>query len=195
MAETVRYSGTHEQLRKLLWAFVGAMSGRSGNFAPYVRGIKMRVGVVALDAIQTAFVAKAAGGSGDDGISWQALQKSTIAARRIGEGDVADLKAIGITKRKYGYGARKQSGKDLDVKGRLKRGFLTAEQDKRWRQIFGSRKASMMARHGMSEEAAAGRAAQIAWTILKAEGAKTRLEILAIARSRLGVTRADYWRR
>jgi len=143
-----------------------------------VRGIKLRVGMVALDCVQEAFIAKAAGGTGDDGITWPPLKKETIANRRVGAGDVADLKSMGITKRKYGYGARRQGSGDLDAKGRLKRGFLTAAEDARWKKIFASRKAQMMGKHGMSEGEASARAAQIAWAVLKSEGAKTKLDVL-----------------
>lgn len=162
---TVTYHGTQQDLRQLLTSFIAAMSTDGGDFAPYVRGIKLRVGMVALACVQEAFVAKASGGAGEDGITWAPLTKETIAARPLGSGDKKLMK---------GYGA--QNG--YDVLGRIKRGFLTPAQDKRWRQIFGTRKAQFMARHGMSEEAAAGRAAEIAWATLKAEGAKTKLDVL-----------------
>jgi hypothetical protein len=186
MAQQITFNGTHEELRRLLYSFVASLSGRTGAYAPYVRGIKLRVGMTALACVQEAFVVKADGGVGDDGISWEPLKKATIAARRIGPGDVPGLKALGITKRQFGYGARRQGQGDLDVKGRLKRGFLTQAEDKRWKMIFATRKMAMMARHGMSEEAAAGRAAQIAWATLKAEGAKTRLEVLGNRHVQIG---------
>ena len=178
MAQQITFRGTHEELRRLLYAFVGAMSGRSGAYAPYVRGIKLRVGMVALACVAEAFVEKSAGGVGSDGIQWAPLKKATIAARRVGPEDAASMKSLGITKRQFGYGARRQGAGDLDKRGRLMRGFLTDAENKRWKMIFATRKMSMMARHGMSEEAAAGRAAQIAWATLKAEGAKTKLEVL-----------------
>lgn len=178
MESHINYRGSREELRTLLRSFVASLSGQSGEFAPYVRGIKLRVGLVALSCIQESFLAKSAGGAGEDGIQWDPLKKATIAARRVGPGDIAGLKSQGITKRKFGFGARKQGASDLDSAGRLKRGFLTAAQDKRWRTIFATRKASLMAAHGMGEEAASARAGQIAWATLKAEGAKTKLDVL-----------------
>lgn len=178
MAKFITFNGTHKELQRLLYAFIGSISGRTGAYAPYVRGIKLRVGMVALKCIQEAFIEKASGGVGSDGVQWVPLKKETIASRRIGAGDVLPLKNLGITKRKFGYGARKQSGRDLDIKGRLKRAFLTDAQDRRWRLIFATRKRQMMAQFGMSDEASSARAAQIAWSMLKAEGAKTKLEVL-----------------
>ncbi len=165
MSNTIEFKGSREDLRRLLTEFVHSISGSSGAFAPYVRGIKIRAGMVALAAIQEAFLVKSMGGTDEAGIKWKPLSKYTIARRRLGPGDKALMK---------GYGA--QNGKD--VLGRIKRGFLTPAQDLRWRQIYGTRKASMMVKHGMGEREAGERAAQIAWATLKSEGAKTKLDVL-----------------
>jgi hypothetical protein len=173
MPSQIQYRGTSEQLRRTILSFIASLSGRAGHFAPYVRGIKLRVGMVVLSRIQEAFVAKSLGGVGEDGIAWPALKKQTIANRPLGPGDKSLMR---------GYGAH--NGRD--VLGRIKRGFLTPEQDKRWRKIFGSRKAMLMAKHGMDAGAASARAAQIAWATLKAEGAKTKLEVLGNRRVLIG---------
>lgn len=188
MSEEIDFGGTRNRLRRLLWSFLLGLSGQAdaGEFAPHIRGIKLRIGMVALSCVQEAFIAKASGGSDEAGIQWEALKPQTIANRPIGQGDAANLKARGITKRKYGYGARRQSGADLDALGRLKRGFLTDAQDKRWRRIFAQKKSELRTRHGMSDEAASARAAQTAWAVLKAEGAKTRLDVLGSRNVQIG---------
>ena len=186
MSRQIHYAGTRAQLYRLIHDFIGGFSSAGGQFAPYVAGIKLRVGMVALACVQEDFVQKANGGAGEDGIQWPALKKETIANRPIGTGDVAGLKTQGITKRSQGSGARRQGPDSLDKLGRLKRGFLTAEQDKRWRMLFATRKAQLMAKHGLSEGAAAGRAASIAWSILKSEGAKTKLEVLGNRKVQIG---------
>jgi hypothetical protein len=186
MSKEISFDGTREQLRKLLWSFLGSIGGGSGPFVPQVRGIKLRVGMIALACVQEAFIEKASGGTGEDGIQWPPLKKQTIANRRVGDSDIASMKSQGITKRQSGYGARKQGAGDLDSKGRLKRGFLTDAEDKRWKKIFASRKAQMMGKHGMSEGAASARAAQIAWAVLKSEGAKTKLEVLGNRKVMIG---------
>lgn len=169
----IYFNGTREDLRRLLSSFIASMSGDAGEFEPYVRGIKLRVGMVALSCIQEAFLQKSAGNVGDDGIKWAPLSKYTIARRKLGPQDKALLK---------GYGA--QNGRD--VLGRVKRGFLTPAQDERWRKIYGSRKAMFMAKHGLDEAAASEHAAQIAWATLKAEGAKTKLEALGSRKVEIG---------
>lgn len=187
MSKEINFDGTREELRRLLWSFLSSLaSPPQGNLAPFVSGVKLRIGMVALACVQESFITKASGGTGEDGIQWQPLTKQTIANRPIGEGDIAGLKAVGVTKRKYGYGARRQSGRDLDVKGRLKRGFLTAAEDARWRRIFSQNKVMMMVKHGMGNEAASARAAQIAWATLKAEGAKTKLDVLGNRNVQIG---------
>lgn len=186
MSNVLRYSGTNAQARNMINRFVGALAGRSGDYSQLVRGVKLRVGMVALACIQEAFLAKAAGGTGEDGIAWAALKKSTIANRRVGPGDIPGLKAAGITKRKFGFGARRQGAGDLDSSGRLKRGFLTDAQNKRWKMIFATRLTQFMARHGMGHAAAAARAGAIAWATLKAEGAKTKLEVLGNRKVMIG---------
>lgn len=165
MAHEVHYRGSREDVRKMILSFIASMSSDGGDYMPYVRGIKLRVGMVALACIQEAFIDKAKGESSEDGITWNPLTKQTVANRALGPGDRGLMK---------GYGAH--NGRD--IKGRIKRGFLTPAEDKRWRMIFATRRNWLIAKHGMSEEAASGRAAQIAWATLKAEGAKTKLDVL-----------------
>lgn len=180
MSKEIDFHGRRDELRRLLWSFLLGLAGRAeqGAFAPHISGIKLRIGMVALSCVQEAFITKAAGGADEAGIQWEALKPQTIANRPIGEGDIASLKAGGITKRKYGFGARRQGAGDLDTLGRLKRGFLTAAQDKKWRRIFATKKAELQTRWGMGDAAASARAAQSAWATLKAEGAKTKLDVL-----------------
>jgi hypothetical protein len=55
--------------------------------------------------------------------------------------------------------------------------LLTPEQNRRWKGIFASRFAKMMAQ-GMPAGEAKATAAKIAWAILKSEGARTKLDVL-----------------
>lgn len=106
--------------------------------------------------IQQAFIVKSRGGTGDDGIRWTPMKPASIAQRRTTAGE---RKQLGIT-------------------GKRTRGLLTPAQDKRWRQIFAQKKALFMAKFGLGAQEAAGKAAAIAWTILKSEGAQTKLGLL-----------------
>lgn len=138
-------------LRRLSAALAG--TGSSAGVSRAVRAILIRGAVALLSRVQQAFVVKARGGVGDDGIRWPRLSRKTIAARRTTR---AERKALGVG-------------------GRRTRGLLTPAQDKRWRGIFASTLAHMNAR-GVAGGAA--RAAAIAWATLKREGAKTKLDVL-----------------
>ena len=156
----VSYSGSRADLRALLRKLPAILSGAVGDPYGVARGLQLRLGVALLSKVQQAFLVKSRGGTGDDGIKWAPLKRETIAQRRVGKGD---LSAIGI--------------KGASAKGRV-RGLLTPAQDKKWRGIFAREKARLMAKFGMAPGAAAGLAAKLAWGILKAEGAQTKLQVL-----------------
>lgn len=113
-----------------------------------------------LSKIQEAFIVKSRGGTDAAGIKWEPLKRETIARRRIGPGDLA---AIGV--------------KGAKIPANRTRGLLTPKEDRTWRSIFASRLAAFRAR-GFVEGEARSRAAQIAWATLKAQGAKTKLDVL-----------------
>src|ERR1700682_4085786 len=93
---------THQEIRALIWGLVTGLSGRSGDHSALVNGIKLRVGLVALQLISQAYEAKSNRETGEDGIQWAELSPQTIANRRLGAEDVHMLKDLGITKRKHG---------------------------------------------------------------------------------------------
>lgn len=127
--------------------------------APAPPGLAVRVllpaALVLLSKIQQAFLAKSRRQPSEDGIVWAELSPKTIAARRTTR---AELKSLGVG-------------------GKRVRGLLTPAEDKRWRGIFSSRLAAFRAQ-GMGEGEARARAAANAWAILKAQGAKTKLQVL-----------------
>src|ERR1043165_2107134 len=167
---TVAYQGSPEVARQVLADLLNSLAGRSTVYADLATGIKLRIGMVALSCVQEAFVVKANGGTGDDGITWPALQKSTIAQRPVSlSGPLSDAALL----RSHG----------IKNYGKLERGLLSPEQNKRWRMLFATRKSWLRATHGMGEAEASSRAAQIAWATLKAEGAKTKLEVLGDRKS------------
>lgn len=154
MSAQVTYHGTRAELKAVLAQLPAMLAGKVPDKWQVVDGIAARIGVAALSAIQQDFLVKSRGGTGRDGIRWEPLKRSTIARRPVTPGE---KKALGIT-------------------GPRTRGLLTPAQDKRWRQIYGTRLARL--RLHMSEGEARARAAQIAWAVLKSEGAKTKIEVL-----------------
>ncbi len=134
---------------------VAQITGREAPAPAVVEDVMLPAAVTLLSRVQLAFIDKADGRTGDDGITWKPLKRSTIAGRRTTRGE---LKSLGIT-------------------GKRERGFLTPAENRRWKDIFGTRTAHFMAM-GMDKTAAMGKAAAIAWATLKREGAKTKLEVL-----------------
>lgn len=155
----LEFHGTRGDLARLLGAIPTAMGGSGDPYAVAV-AIQLRAGVSLLSQIQQAFVVKSRGGTGSDGVKWKPLKPATIAQRRIGKGDLA---AIGVRGTKI-------------PKNRV-RGLLTPAQDRRWRQVYGTRLARFMA-SGMSGNEARAAAARIAWAVVKSEGAQTKLQVL-----------------
>lgn len=157
MAEhTIYFDGTRAELHQLLRAFPAIVAGSAPDPMGIAKGIQLRVGVALLSKIQQAFIVKSRGGVGEDGIQWPALKRSTVAQRRT---SASERKELGLT-------------------GQRTRGLLTPAQDKRWRALFAATKNQLMAKFGLSPQAAGARAAQMAWAVLKAEGAQTKLDTL-----------------
>ncbi len=147
----IHFAGTLPEFDRDLRSILAALAGTDARAAQVARGLALRVGVATLSQVQQAFIIKSRGGTGSDGITWPPLARSTIAARRT---TPAERRAAGVGSKRV-------------------RGLLTPAQDKRWRQIYASRLARL--RLTLGEAAARARAAQIAWAVLKSEGAQTRL--------------------
>lgn len=152
---TCIYHGNRSGFFQLVNQLASGVAGQGPLAGEITRGIQMRMGVALLSKVQQAFIVKSRGGVGSDGIRWKPLSPRTIAARRVSATEKRTL-AIG---------------------GRRERGMLTPAQNQRWKSIFGSRLARLMAQ-GMNEAAAKTLAAKIAWAVLKQEGAQTKLQVL-----------------
>lgn len=160
----VYFHGGRTEARRLIRGVVAALSGREVDRSFVARGVFLTLGFAALTSIQKDFLVKSRGGVGADGVKWPPLSKEYLAyQRRFEKGEKKALKAAaGIGKEsRFGVGGNK--------------GILTAEQRKRWKQIFGTRFQRFAASGG--EKEAASKAAAIAWATIKAEGAKTMLEV------------------
>lgn len=153
---SAQFVGTRANLTALLRSAVRIFAGVEADSFDIAKGVQLRIGVALLSKIQQSFIVKSRGGTDEAGIKWQPLKRETIAQRRT------------TTKEKFGF----------RIQGKRVRGLLTPAQDRLWRKIFGSRKALFMSKFGLGEKEASARAAKIAWAILKAQGAKTKLEVL-----------------
>jgi hypothetical protein len=148
---TVEFSGTKEDLLRLLRDLPHAMAGRASTArgAEIARQVAEVVGVEALSIVKEAYVAKSRHGADEAGLSWQPLSPYTVAYKRRHPKLAA--------RRKYAAKA-----------GRVRRPLLSAAQDRAWRRIF----AAAVAR----SKKPPAEAARIAWAAVKAMGGKTVLE-------------------
>lgn len=155
----IYFQGGKSEARKVVSTFVAALGGATNELSGLAQGVYTALGFAALSDIKADFVRKARGQTGEDGNSWPRLSPKTLAySRRFGPGEQSRLK------KSAGLG-----------RGNNNRGLLSAAQDKRWKQIYGTRLARFAA--SMPMAAAKAKAAQVAWATLKAEGAKTKLEV------------------
>lgn len=114
-----------------------------------------------MSKIHEAFMIKSEGGADETGESWKELKRETIAQRPLSRGEIGKLNV---------------GGRGSKAFKRRERGLLTPEQNKIWSAIFASTTARL--RPTLGEAEAKKQAAELAWGILKARGAQTKLEVL-----------------
>lgn len=160
--ETVTFNGARNEAARIIRALLASLTGRARVEA--ARGVFIAIGIATLSEVHQDFIVKARGGAGADGTVWKRLSPKTLAySRRFGPGEQSALKkAAGL-----GRANRLAPGG--------KSGLLTVAQLKEWRKIYASRLAKFAATMPLSE--AKAKAAAIAWAVMKAKGAKTKLEV------------------
>lgn len=138
-------------------AFARSLPGLLSGSVPEPTGVLARclrvVGVEALSILRQAFVDKARGGADESGLTWAPLAPATVAYGRRHPGLAA---------------ARTRAGKA----GRAGRPLLTAAQDRLWRGVF-ARTLARQKGAGLAPDQ--GKAAALAWALVKAAGGRTVL--------------------
>ncbi len=81
----VTFNGTAQQAAATLSRLPGILAGTAPDPQGIARGLQLRLGTALLSKVQQAFVTKARGGTGSDGIRWQPLKQETIDRRRVGK--------------------------------------------------------------------------------------------------------------
>jgi hypothetical protein len=159
MTERIYLKASRSEGVAMIRDFVAAITGAPNRFSYAAESVMTAIGFAALGDIHQDFVRKARGGVGEDGVRWPPLSPKTLAySRRFGSGEKSRLKkAAGLGR------ANNQ------------RGLLTAQQNKRWKRVYGQSLARFAA--SMDIGSAKARAAQVAWATLKKEGARTKLEV------------------
>lgn len=143
------------ELGKLQDVLVGRATDRLGIRGVFLANYTREM----FKQIHRAFRQKSAGGSDELGDRWKPLKPETIARRPITRGQRTKL------------GLKSRSGG---------RGLLTKKEDRLWRGVFWHNFSRLRA--DLGEGAAKAKAAQIAWGVLKARGAKTRIGTLGARR-------------
>lgn len=93
---TVIFHGSSGELRELLRRVPSIFAGTTPDPIGIAQGLQLRLGVALLSKIQGDFITKSRGGTGEDGIRWQPLARSTIIGRRR---SAADKKAVRVSSR------------------------------------------------------------------------------------------------
>jgi hypothetical protein len=146
-----------------LAAGLPAMLAGSRHASALSHGIKLRVAVAFLMHVKEAFIVKARGGTGDDGITWPPLTKEYLA---YGRGPFSTREAGRSAPGKVKGGKRAGQQKD---------GFMSPAELKQWRQIFYKNFARL--RITLPEKEAKSFAAAIAWARMKERGVRTKLDV------------------
>jgi hypothetical protein len=164
MSNTVYFRGSRDDARRIVRRLAPILAGKEPDDLGIARGVHMAVGVAALSDIKQDFIRKSRGETGEDGVKWKPLTKEYLAyGRRFGRGEQAALKqAAGL-------------GKEHRFAPGTNKGLLTAAQLKEWRRLFAMHTARLSL--SMSIEEAKSKAAAMAWNALKAQGAKTKLDV------------------
>lgn len=164
MSYTIHTRARRQDIRRMVAMLPLMFSGRAPDSLGIVQGFKLRLAVAFLSKVKEAFIEKSRGGADETGDSWPPLSRKYLAyQRRFGPGEKAALK------KGAGLGKANQhapGGKD---------GLLTAAQVKEWNRIFARNMRWLEKRY--PEEQAKSQAAKIAWTTLKRQGAKTKLDV------------------
>jgi hypothetical protein len=160
----IAFRGSAEDARRAIKEVIGRLTGKTPDQGGLARSVFSALGFQALSDVSEAFVTKSKGGTDEAGITWPPLSKEYLAyQRRFGPGEKTALKQAA--------GLGRQHSKGIGGK----RGLLTAQQQKRWQKLFGQNLTWLAARYDIG--VAKGIAAGMAWNQLKAEGAKTMLEV------------------
>jgi phage gpG-like protein len=158
------FRGGRDDARRVIKGLIGQLTGKEPDQGGLARSVFFSLGFAALSDIQADFITKSRGGTGEDGVAWERLSKKYLAyGRRFGPGEQRDLKAAA--------GLGKQHRHGVGGKG----GLLTVDQKKRWNALYRQNIALLAAR--MEIQYARSMAAAMAWNTIKAEGAKTKLEV------------------
>ncbi|MCP5110337.1 MAG: hypothetical protein GY953_05835, partial [bacterium] len=154
MPVITRTTASREEVSRLIHATVASLAGNSGEASDIAHKAYIVMAVEFFSLVKDAYVTKARGGTDEAGIKWPPLTKKYLA---YGRGPASSRR----------LGGHSPGGGD---------GALTKSQLDKWWKYYGQAKAWLAASE--SGKALKSHAAAIAWSKIKKEGAKTKLEVL-----------------
>lgn len=86
-ANTIYFRGTRQEAKQAIRSVVSMVGGNEPDTLGVKRGVALSMGFAVLSDVKDAYVEKARGGTGEDGVKWAPLKPETIRNRRIGPGD------------------------------------------------------------------------------------------------------------
>lgn len=148
------------QIAKLIRDLPGILSGKVEDTFGITRGFKLRMAFAFFSIIKEAYIVKSRGGTDEAGIKWPKLSREYLAYQRP-------------------MGQNGKGSRQPPVAGKLapggNDGFMTPDDLKRWRGIYGSTLVRLAMQVPLGE--AKQRAAMIAWADAKRNGVKTKLDV------------------
>jgi hypothetical protein len=157
----INTTATHAQVLRAIQRAINSATG-AGPQAAIVRALQVRIGLTALGFIKVAFVEKARGGTDEAGDRWQPLSPYTIAYHRRHR--EVSKKTGQVMKKKWLPSQNKRAGYAPSYQ-------LTSSQRSRWWDLY----------YHYRQKWDKGHAAAAAWLVLKAEGAKTLMDVYGSA--------------
>ena len=163
MTYRVFFRGSRQEALRIVTAVKDSLVGAQRDSEGIAKACFVALGIAALSDIKADFVRKSRGGTGEDGVKWKPLSPKTLAySRRFGPGEKAALKrAAGLNQ-----------GHRFAPVGT---GLLSSAQLASWKRHYAGNLSWLQKTKPLSE--AKQIAAAIAWNRVKAEGAKTKLEV------------------
>lgn len=155
---TVTVRKSRREIVRILRRLPGLAAGRGGGLGSLRQVLMVRMGLALLKRIKDAFIIKAAGGTDDAGERWKPLSPMTIAYRRRHP----KLNRQGGATKSW---VPKSANRAADAPSYM----LTPRQRERWWALY---RHFLHLYHGDKSHAAA-----TAWTISKAEGARTLMSV------------------
>lgn len=163
----IRTTLPRARVMAILQSLPAVTAGQQAGAAAARRQLLERVGLVAQANIRYAFQQKASGGKDESGLEWRKLKPETIAYKR------RHPKLL----KKGGFSKTASIPRQKQRAGDAPSYMLTKDQRARWWKIYGQLQRKHW-RHGkLAPGLDKGYAARVAWTILKAEGAKTLIGV------------------